>query len=198
MIKVGITGGIGSGKTTFCKEWEKLGAFVLYADDLAKQLMQEDPELQEKIKQAFGDESYDSEGNLNRPYLAKEAFEEGRVEELNALVHPVLWKHSEKLADQKEQEGVEVFANEAAILLQNGRPKHLDYVIIVTAEKEQRLQRTVNRDQASRDQVEGRMQKQPDFESLTHLADFVILNNGTLEELKEKAKKVYKSIKSSA
>ncbi|HBX67537.1 MAG TPA: dephospho-CoA kinase, partial [Balneolaceae bacterium] len=142
MIKVGITGGIGSGKTTFCKEWEKLGAYVLYADDFAKQLMQEDPKLQQKITKVFGDESYDSEGNLNRPYLAKEAFEKGRVEELNELVHPVLWERAEELANKKEQEGVEVFAKEAAILLQNGRPKDLDFVIIVMADQEQRIERT--------------------------------------------------------
>ncbi|MAL16541.1 MAG: dephospho-CoA kinase [Balneola sp.] len=191
MIKVGITGGIGSGKTTFCKEWEKLGAYVLYADDFAKQLMQEDPKLQQKITKVFGDESYDSEGNLNRPYLAKEAFEKGRVEELNELVHPVLWERAEELANKKEQEGVEVFAKEAAILLQNGRPKDLDFVIIVMADQEQRIERTVERDQSGREQVVGRVEKQPDFQSLTHLADFIVLNNGTLEELKSKAHEIF-------
>jgi dephospho-CoA kinase len=195
MIKVGITGGIGSGKTTFCKEWEKLGAFVLYADDFAKQLMQEDDELQKIIKQVFGDESYDSNGNLNRSYLAREAFEKGRVEELNELVHPVLWERAEEIAQEKKEEGVEVFAKEAAILLQDGRPKDLDYVVIVMADEDQRLERTVARDQASREQVEDRMTKQQDFESLTHLADFVVLNNGTLKELKEKARNVLKNLK---
>jgi dephospho-CoA kinase len=191
MIKVGLTGGIGSGKTTFCKEWEKLGAYVLYADDFAKQLMQEDPKLQQKIKQVFGDESFDSDGNLNRPYLAREAFEKGRVEELNELVHPVLWDRAEELVDKKEQEGVKVFVKEAAILLQNGRPKNLDYVIIVMADQEQRLERTVERDQSSKKQVEGRMEKQPDFQSLAHLADFIVLNNGTHEELKSKAQEIF-------
>lgn len=195
MIKIGITGGIGSGKTTFCKEWEKLGAFILYADDFAKQLMQEDAELREKIKQAFGDESYDADGNLNRPYLAREAFEKGRVEELNQLVHPVLWERTAELAEQKEKEGIEVFAKEAAILLQNGRPENLDYVVIVMADEEQRIERTLVRDQASEKEISDRMEKQPDFDSLTHLADFIVLNNGALNELREKAREIFKKIK---
>lgn len=195
MIKVGITGGIGSGKTTFCKEWEKLGAYVLYADDFAKQLMQEDPELQQKIIQAFGEQAYDSEGNVNRPYLAREAFEKGRVEELNELVHPALWEKAAELAAQKKQEGTEVFAKEAAILLNNGRPEELDYVILVLADKEQRVQRTTQRDRSSEKLVKDRMSKQPDFDSLTHLADFIVVNNGSLEELKVKAEEIFKKVK---
>ncbi len=195
MIKVGITGGIGSGKTAFCKEWEKLGAYVLYADDFAKQLMQEDPELQQKIIQAFGEQAYDSEGNVNRPYLAREAFEKGRVEELNELVHPALWEKAAELAAQKKQEGTEVFAKEAAILLNNGRPEELDYVILVLADKEQRVQRTTQRDRSSEKLVKDRMSKQPDFDSLTHLADFIVVNNGSLEELKVKAEEIFKKVK---
>lgn len=195
MIKVGITGGIGSGKTTFCKEWEKLGAYVLYADDFAKQLMQEDPELRQKIKDAFGDEAYDGEGNLNRAYLAREAFEKGRVEELNQLVHPVLWDRTVTLAARKEEEGTEVFAKEAAILLNNGRPEELDFVVLVLADKDQRIERTVQRDESSEQSIESRISNQPDFDNLTHLADFIVMNNGTLEELKTKAKEIFKKVK---
>lgn len=195
MIKVGITGGIGSGKTTFCKEWERMGAFVLYADDFAKQLMQTDKELRGKIAQVFGDAAYDANGTLNRAYLSREAFEKGRVEKLNQLVHPVLWKRTETLAAQKEKEGVGVFAKEAAILLNNGRPEGLDYVILILAEEQQRLKHTAVRDQTSEKQVQQRMNKQPDFETLTHLADFVVVNGGTIEELKTKAREILKKIK---
>ena len=173
-----------------------MGAFVLYADDLAKKLMQDDAVLREKIKGVFGDQSYDADGNLNRPYLAREAFEKGRVEELNKLVHPVLWDRVTELAEEKEKEGVEVFAEEAAILLKNGRPKELDYVIIVTADEDRRIERTSKRDRTSEKEIRERMTKQPDFESLTHLADFVVLNDGTLDQLKVKAREVLKKIKS--
>lgn len=195
MKKVGITGGIGSGKTTFCKEWEKLGAYVIYADDFAKQLMQEDPLLRQKIKDTFGKEAYDHEGNLNRSYLAQEAFEKGRVDVLNQLVHPVLWERTAELAAQKEQEGTDVFAKEAAILLNNGRPKELDFVVLVLADQDQRIERTVQRDQSSEQLVESRISKQPDFDGLTHLADFIVMNNGTLDELKAKARAIFKKIK---
>ncbi|MAO64945.1 MAG: dephospho-CoA kinase [Balneola sp.] len=194
MIKIGITGGIGSGKTTFCKEWEKLGVHVVYADDFAKQLMNENEELREKITKVFGKASYDSEGNLNRAYLAEEAFAKDRVEELNALVHPVLKERLKEYAHQKEQEGVDVLAYEAAILLNEGRPGWLDFVIIVTAEEEQRLKRTAERDRASIGKIQDRIDKQPDFEELLSLADFVIENSGTLQELQEKAEKSLRTI----
>lgn len=194
MKKVGITGGIGSGKTTFCKEWEKLGAYVLYADDFAKQLMQEYTELRRKIKNVFGEDAYDDEGRLNRAYLSREAFEKGRVEELNQLVHPVLWEKTGALAAQKEQEGTEVFAKEAAILLNNGRPKELDFVVLILAEQDQRIKRTVQRDESSEQMVESRISKQPKFEELTHLVDFIVVNDGTLEELKKKAEEIFKKI----
>lgn len=195
MIKIGITGGIGSGKTTFCREWEKLGVHVVYADDFAKELMNEDQDLRENIIKVFGKDSYDKDGNLNRPYLAEEAFAKNRVEELNALVHPVLREKLKEYARQKEREGVNIFAYEAAILLNEGRPEGLDYVIIVTADEAQRLKRTANRDQASTKEIQHRMDKQPDFEELFHLADFVIENSGTEKELQKKAEEILQTIK---
>lgn len=194
MIKVGITGGIGSGKTTFCKEWEKLGAYVVYADNFAKELMLENETLKDKIRQVFGNDAYNSNGHLNREYLAQEAFEKGRVAELNELVHPVLWKKIEELAKKKESEGIRVFAKEAAILLNNGRPEGLDYVILVLADQQQRIKRTVERDQSSEEKIKSRIQKQPDFDTLTHLADFVVFNNEDEDTLRKKAKEIYNEL----
>ena len=195
MIRVGVTGGIGSGKTTLCKEWERLGAFVVYADELAKKLMVEDEELVKKIKSVFGDEAYNEDGSLNRHYLAQEAFEKGRVSELNRLVHPVLWDKVEEIAAQKEREGVDVFVKEAAILLQNGRPEDLDFVVLVEADEQQRTERVVSRDHSDRNKVEGRISAQQDFSTLTDLADFVITNDEGITELKEKAGLLLKEIR---
>lgn len=195
MLKIGVTGGIGSGKTTLCKEWEKEGVFVLYADDFAKGLMQEDPELRKKIKKTFGKEAYHKDGTLNRGYLAWEAFEKDRVDELNALVHPVLWERAEKLAKQKEEEGIDIFVEEAAILLNNGRPKDLDFVIIMLADEAKRIRRTHKRDDASFEQIKGRMAEQLDFESQITSADFIVMNNGTLGELKTKARQLLRKIR---
>jgi dephospho-CoA kinase len=194
MIKVGITGGIGSGKTTFCKVWEKLGVHVVYADDFAKKLMNEDEGLRNNIVKVFGDESYNKDGSLNRSYLAKEAFGKDRVEELNKIVHPVLKANLKKYALLKEREGNKVFAYEAAILLNEGRADWLDFVVIITANEKQRLSRTAERDDTATREIKDRMNKQPDFEQLYSLADFIIENSGTMQELKLKAEKTLKTI----
>ncbi|MEO9885240.1 MAG: dephospho-CoA kinase [Balneola sp.] len=195
MIKVGVTGGIGSGKTTLCKEWEKLGAYVVYADDLAKKIMVEDKKLVSAIKSVFGEEAYFSDGSLNRSFLAKAAFENERVEELNDLVHPALWKAVETVAKQKEKEGVEVFVKEAAILLKNGRPKNLDYVVLVRSDKKERIERVVKRDNTKKEKVLNRMNKQQDFSSLSHLSDFEVVNNAGLSDLKKEAQKLFEQIR---
>lgn len=194
MITVGITGGIGSGKSTFCKFWEEQGAFVVYADDLAKELMIKDEELVSRIKSCFGEKSYHQDGTLNRSYLAEEAFRKGRIEELNTLVHPVLHRKTQELVRQKASEGVHVFAEEAAVLLNNGRPNWLDYVVLITAPKQNRVDRVVQRDDSEEELVLDRIQNQPDFESLYPLCDFIVDNAGSLEELKQKAIKIYRLI----
>jgi len=195
MIKVGVTGGIGSGKTTLCKEWEKMGAFVVYADDLAKKIMVEDEQLILSIKSVFGDEAYHADGSLNRSYLANEAFEKGRVEELNDLVHPALWNAVDEIAKEKEQEGVEVFVKEAAILLKNGRPKDLDVVVLVLLDMNERMERVIKRDNTEKEKVLDRISKQQDFSSLSHLSDFELHNTGSLANLKDEARNLLEQIR---
>ena len=195
MIRVGVTGGIGSGKSTLCHEWEKLGAFVVYADDIAKELMVSDPKLIEEIMETFGEASYHSDGSLNRAHLAKEAFEKNRVEELNALVHPALWQHIDELAEAKEKEGIDIFVKEAALLLKNGRPENIDKVVLLLADEERRIDRVVGRDHTEEQKVKERIDKQDSFEDLKHLADFVITNDGSLSDLKQQARTIFHTLK---
>lgn len=191
MISVGITGGIGSGKTTVARIWESLGATVVYADDLAKQLMQTDPDLKRKLSETFGEETYQSDGSLNKPHLIKEAFHKNRVEELNSIVHPAIRIQANNLIKKAERKGTELFAYEAAILLNEGRPDYMDVVVLVTSDRETRLARVSERDSVDSTDVAARMAKQPDFSTLTHLVDYTIENKGTLAELKEKAERLY-------
>jgi len=196
MIKVGITGGIGSGKTTVCMEWEKLGARVLYADPLAKELMVSDDKVRSQLIQAFGDQTYRPGGKLNKSYLTKEAFKKGRVQELNAIVHPRVYEVTKERMRQAEKEGCEVFVYEAALLLQHGRPDHIDLVMLVLADQQKRVQRVVERDQSDEEAVWSRIEKQQDFEQLKTLSDYVIENNGSLGELINQARELFDVIKS--
>ena len=156
--------------------------------------MVSDQELIKKIKETFGKEAYQDDGSLNRPYLAKEAFEKGRVDELNGIVHPQLRKRIRELADKKEQEGVEVFAYEAAILLNEGRPEGLDYVVLLLAEDDTRVSRAAKRDQVDEQFILDRLEKQPNFEELSPLCDFLVMNDGSLKELQDKAKELYRFV----
>jgi len=194
MIKIGVTGGIGSGKTTLCRVFQNHGAYLLNADDLAKKLMREDPKIRKKLTATFGEESYGEDGSLNREYLAEQAFGKDRVGELNAIVHPAIPQAAEAIMDKASAEGYEMFVYEAALLLQNLRPDELDYIILVLAEETARVDRVQKRDGIERELVLDRMEKQQDFESLTHLADTVVYNNGTLEEFKQKAEELYYEI----
>ncbi len=194
MVRIGITGGIGSGKSTICKLWEREGAFVIYADELAKNIMTDDPSVVDAIKQAFGEEAYFSDGSLNRPWLAKLAFSENRVGELNAIVHPAVYRESDRLMKKAEVDGYRMAVREAAILLQNGRPKDLDKVVLVLADNKDRLYRVTNRDGTSTEQVSSRMNAQPDYESYLPLADVVIRNNGSMADLEDTAITLFRQL----
>ena len=191
MIVAGVTGGIGSGKSTLCKVWEEMGAKVIYADDLAKKLMVEDRQVKESLMDLFGESTYSEDGSLNKAHLINEAFQKGRVEELNSVVHPAVRKNFKEVIESSKKEGVELLVKEAALLLNNGRPEELDAVILVTSSKSDQIKRVQERDDVKEEDVLERMNKQPDFESLKSYADYVINNDGTLDEFKLKSKELY-------
>lgn len=195
MIIAGVTGGIGSGKTTVCKIWEKLGATVVYADDLARELMIKSKPLKKKLITLFGEETYLKDGTLNKPHLIKEAFEKGRVEELNDAVHPAVAKEFALICEKERKSGTDLVVKEAAILLNKGWPRGIDKVVLVLSNTENRIARVKKRDKTTAEDVAARIDKQPEFENLTHLADYIIHNNGSLAELEEKAREVYSDLK---
>ena len=191
MITVGITGGIGSGKTTLCRHWETRGARIVYADDLAKKLMVNQPELVQAIREEFGDEAYRPDGSLNRSYLAEQVFQGSRVDRLNQLVHPAVHRETDRLKKQAQDDGVKIWGREAALLLQNGRPDNLDYIVLVLADEQMRINRVIKRDQKTPEDVEARIRKQQNFSELTGLADFIIENNSNINNLLKKADKTF-------
>lgn len=179
MLKVGITGGIGSGKSSVCKIFEVLGVPVYYADDRAKALMTEDPDLVAGLIARFGADTYQN-GQLNRPYLAEKVFNDKEaLAALNALVHPAVAKDALKWHQQYQN--AQYTIKEAALLFEAGSYKQLDQVIVVTAPKAIRIKRVMQRDGSTQEQVEARMDNQWPEEKKIELADHIIVNDGEHE-----------------
>jgi dephospho-CoA kinase len=195
MKTLGVTGGIGSGKSAACRMFEDLGACVVYADAEAKRLMAEDPMLRTAITEAFGEESYDAAGALDRPYLAARVFgDEAEVAKLNALVHPRVREALFALRDAAEAEGFDLFVYEAALIYESGADRVLDAVAVVDAPLETRIRRVMDRDGVPREAVLARMRHQMPADDLRRRADFVIENDGDLDGLRTQVEALYDSL----
>ncbi|MCB9246161.1 MAG: dephospho-CoA kinase [Flavobacteriales bacterium] len=176
-LKIGITGGIGAGKTTVCKIFEQLGVPVYYADVRAKELMHEQDDLKKKIRQAFGWDAYDKKEELNRPYLAKIVFNDPRqLSILNQIVHPAVFDDYNRWVTEQSKSGIPYSVKEAALLIESGSYKQLDKIIVITCPIDLRIERIMKRDHLRREEVLKRMENQlSDRERLDH-ADCVIRN----------------------
>lgn len=173
MIQIGITGGIGSGKTTVANFFKEYGIPVYIADDEAKKLMHRSPIKEELIK-LFGDEAYDSSENLNRSFIASKVFKNKELlEKLNSIVHPRVEEDFQKWTAQQTSAYV---LYEAAILFETGRYKEFDYNILVTAPMEVRIERVQKRDNSSKEEIKARMKNQWPDEQKIKLADWIIKN----------------------
>jgi len=174
MIKIGLTGGIGSGKTTVAKIFEVLGIPVYYADDAAKHLMNTDPGLKEQIIKNFGEGSYIN-GELDRKYIAAIVFnEKAKLELLNSLTHPATIRNAEEW--MKKQNSPYII-KEAALLFESGANRSVDQVIGVYAPLPLRIQRTMQRDRITKEDVLKRVSRQMDEEEKIKRCDHVIIND---------------------
>ena len=175
MLKVGLTGGIGSGKTTVAEIFYSLGIPVYNSDERAKYLMENDPSLRVAIIEYFGEESYRSEG-LNRLYLSKEVFsDKSKLQKLNSLVHPVV---GNDFAAWCKNQSAPFVVKEAAILIESGGYKGLDKIIIITASENTRMDRVMDRDNAKASEVRNRINNQMADSERLEYADFIVNNDG--------------------
>ncbi len=176
MLKIGITGNIGSGKTTVSKLFELLGIPVFYADAAAKESMVTDPLLIAGVKETFGDEAYLADASLNRKYIADIVFnDDAQLAKLNALTHPAVFRAFDTwVAGIKDAPYV---MKEAAILFESGSYKLCDYSLLVTAPFELRAARVNKRDGTTREQVEAREARQFTEEKKRQLTDYIIAND---------------------
>ena len=188
----GITGGIGSGKTSAAKFFEDLGVPVYNSDTRAKNIQNEDQDVKSKIIEAFGDEAYNETG-MNRPFIAKQVFQnQEKLNLLNSIVHAAVFNDFEKW---KQQQTSNIVMKEAAILIESGSYKDCNVVISVLVDLEKRIERTMMRDGFTREEVLSRIAKQISDEERIAKSDFIIDNNGDLDHLKNEVEQTLIKIK---
>lgn len=178
MLKIGITGNIGSGKTTVSRLFELLGIPVFYADDEAKKVMTADPELIAGIQLEFGSEAYFADGTLNRKYIAGIVFNNpAQLQKLNSLVHPAVFRAFDAWVLQHSS--APYVLKEAAVLFESGSYKDCDYTILVTAPTPMRIARVMQRDGISEAEAQARNARQMPEEQKQALASFVLCNDNS-------------------
>jgi len=176
MKKIGITGGIGSGKSTVAGVFRGLGVPVFSSDDVARNLQNENDTVRKNIQKIFGKDIY-VDGKLNRAKLASVVFtDKNKLEKLNSIVHPAVWDAFQEFLE--ENKSAKYILKEAAILYEIGDHKELDGMIVVTAPEKVRIQRVMMRDGISEEAVLARLKNQWTEEEKVKRADFLISNNG--------------------
>ena len=209
-VRVGLTGGLASGKTSVAEMFAARGAYVLYADKIGHELLNPGQVIYEEVIDRFGDSILQSDGRINRAKLARIAFDGGRIEELNTIIHPAVaarmqeWIHETSEFDPR---GVLIF--EAALILEAGLGKYFDKLIVVTSNPQQKLQRFASRvlgsdvseqgkwTEALRE-AERRIGAQLSEAEKVAAADYVIDNSGSLAETERQVNKIFKELQSLA
>ncbi len=196
MLKVGLTGGIGSGKSTASKFFEKLGAFILDADKEAKNLLEKNEIVQHEVISEFGTDIINATGKVDKNKLARVAFQDvDHQRRLNSVVHPYIYDLIDKTFDKVLNDGkYAVFIIDAAMIYESGYDIHLDYIIVITAQLKNRMERALARKTLTREEILKRIEFQWPEEEKVRMADFVIHNDGTEKELNDNIKSIIKKL----
>ena len=182
MLKVGVTGGMGSGKSTVCNILKNLGVPVFSSDDVGKYLLNNDDYLKNEIKTHFDSDMYTSTGRLDRNRMAQLVFNNpDELKKLNELVHPRVKAEFDSWCKKMEKRPCVV--KEAAILFETGQHKELDKMVTVFCPKEERIRRIIKRDDTSKELIEKRMMQQYSDAERNALATYIIMNDGKEELL---------------
>ena len=196
MLRVGLTGGIGSGKSTASNFFESFGSFVINADEEAKNLLSSSETVQHELISEFGTDIIDVSGQINKTKLARVAFQdEEHQQRLNSVIHPYIYNTIDDQFNQILNEGkFDIFVVDGALIFESGYDVHMDYIIVVTALLKNRMERAVARGTLSREEILKRIDLQWPEEEKVNLADFVIHNDGSENELKKNVKNLIKKL----
>ena len=193
MLKIGLTGGIGSGKSavsTILKSW---GAYIFDADTKAKSILNENESAQNEVITEFGTDVLGADGKIDKNKLSRVVFhDEDHQIKLNAIIHPYVFSEIDRVFDTVLSDGEhDVFVVDAALIYESGADAHMDYVVVITSHLGLRIERALSKGDLSRDEFLKRADLQWPDEDKIHLADFVIQNNGSEKRLFKETKKVY-------
>jgi dephospho-CoA kinase len=188
-LLVGVTGGIGSGKTLVCRAFNRLGLPVLYADEIAKTVSVVNTSVRREIRALLGADAYHTDGSLNRDHISGLIFSRPSLhKKLNAIVHPRVKREVRRAARRLFAQGHRIVIVEAALIYESRMDRMLDYVIVVDAPRQERIRRVLRRDGTSRSEVERRMRAQWSTRAKRRLADFILENSGSVKDLRSAVK----------
>jgi dephospho-CoA kinase len=192
ILKIGVTGGIGSGKSSVCAIFAHFGVPILFADDIAKDISTADPSVRKKIIAVLGKAAYHADGSLNRPFLTSKIFADTSMRRtVEEIIHPRVEKEIAHQTRALALRGESIVIVEAALIYEAGLHKTLDAVIVVHADEAERIRRVRTRDKVSEQDVRSRIAAQLDAVKKLEQADYIIYNNGTREELESKVHFLY-------
>ena len=196
MLRVGLTGGIGTGKSTASNFFKEIGAFVFDADTEAKNLLSSNDVVQHELISEFGTDIINPSGEIDKKKLARVAFQDvDHQRRLNSVVHPYIYDLIDNSYDKVLSDGKHnVFIIDAAMIYESGYDIHLDYVIVITAQLKNRMERALARNTLTREEILKRMEFQWTEEEKVNMADFVIHNDGTEKELNNNIKSLMKKL----
>lgn len=196
MLKVGLTGGIGSGKSTASKYFAQMGAFIFDADTEAKKLINTSATVQHELIAEFGTDIINPEGGIEKRKLARIAFQDDdHQQRLNFVIHPYIFDLIDNMFNKVSAANRHsMFVVDAAMIYESGFDSHLDYVVVITAQLMHRMERALNRGNLTRDEVLKRIELQLPEEEKVGMADFVIHNDGSEAELEESVKNLFEKL----
>jgi len=195
MLKIGLTGGIGSGKSTASAYLAKFGSYIFDADTEAKKILTNNKKVQNDIIEEFGSDVLDADGKIDKKKLARVAFQdEDHQILLNSIIHPFvfeeLYSQFEKIAEKGKHSS---FVVDGAVILESGLDQHLDFILLIASLLKFRVERALKRGTLAREDILSRIELQWTDEEKSEMADYTIHNNGTEDELKEKIRIFYKN-----